>query len=91
MSGLLTRPHVGSINAPMALRRHRTFLLPMHPHPNNQNIMVSSMSIHWQNLKVVRRCCASLRKRKEVALAHITIDQLHGPFQSVTPTEMYLM
>jgi len=91
MSGLLTHPHVGSINAPMALRRHRTFLLPMHPHPNNQNIAVSSMSIHQQNPKVIRRCCASLRKREEAALAHVTIDQLHGHFQSVTPKEMYLM
>jgi len=91
MSRLLTCPHVGSINTPMTLRRHRTFLLPMHSHPNNQNVTVSSMSIHWQNPKVVRRCCASLRKREEVAFAYVTIDQLHGHFQSVTPKEMYLM
>jgi len=88
MSRLLTHPHVGSINAPMALRRHRMFLLPIHPHPNNQN---TSMSIHQQNPKVMRRRCTSLRKREEVALAYVTIDQLHGHFQSVTPKEMYSM
>jgi len=82
---------VGSINAPAALRRHRMFLLPMHPHPNNQNVTVLSMSIHQQNPKVVRRRCASLRKREEAALAYVTIDQLHGHFQSVTPKEMYSM
>jgi len=75
----------------MTLRRHRMFLLPMHPYPNNQNVAVSSMSIHWQNPKVMRRHCTSLRKREEAALAHVTIDQLHGHFQSITPKEMYSM
>jgi len=74
-SGLLIRPHVGYINAPASARRCRTFLLPMRPHPNNQNVAILSMSIYWQNPKVMWHC-VSLRKRKEGTMTQFTISQL---------------
>jgi len=48
-------------------------LLPIRPYPNHQNIVVSSVSIHQQNLKVMQHCI-SLRKRKEGAFSQFMLS-----------------
>jgi len=45
----------------------------MRPHPNHQNVAVSSVSIHQQNPKVMR-CCVLLRKRKEGAFSQFMLS-----------------